>query len=82
MGSATTPELESWIKALFWDSNHDFLYLSVVFTVFFSFEPSLGRDMLPPPRDLHPLLYLHWGGNLERHFVATWTMLAILLSFH
>ena len=41
---------ESWISL----SNCSFYRFS-------TFEPSLGRDMLPTPRDLHPLPYPHFG---------------------
>ena len=55
-------------KALFWDSNHEFLYVIVVFTVFPRLSQVWGEICSHPPRDLHPLPYLHSG---DREFQET-----------
>ena len=79
----TPPESKSWIKVSFGVRITNFSILVVFFTVFPLFESSLGRGQDPPP----PMICAHSltpisGDNLRRHFVATRTMLAILLSFY
>ena len=70
-------------KGLVWGFESRISPCNCSFYRFPTFEPSLERDMLPPPRDLYPLPYPFFGKwDFKRHFVATPIMLAILLSFH
>ena len=58
--SANTPWIGILEKAFFLELNHEFLYVILVFEVFLRLSQVWGRDMLPPPRDLHPLPYPHF----------------------
>ena len=58
--SANTPELESW-KGIVCGFESQISLCNCSFYRFSTFEPSLGRDMLPPPPEVHPLPFPHFG---------------------
>ena len=81
--SANTPWSGILEKALFGDSNHEFLYVIVVFTVFPRLSQVWGGICSHPHVICtHCPILISGRGNFKRHFVATPIMLAILLSFH